>query len=310
MAAQLDVTSTARGSVKGNERETEMTTQYCAEETVGNFKHGSRISKITRYGWTVTDVPGEFVLVDKGDLNIDHSYQRDRINKQKVRQIASEWSWAGCGCILVAMRTDGTFWVFDGQHRVLAAKNRADVRQLPCLVFESTSVEQEAASFLVSNAERKPVTALDKFKAMVVTGNRDAKTVSDIFEKLEIVIAADAKASRELCCVSRCLSLAQRDAQVFEWALRSTADLCGTDPIHVDILNGLFWIEKTYHLCGTKRFDDALCTVSRAAILESISKYAAAEGKRGDKVCGTGILKVLNHGRRHRFGQESNGGDE
>jgi hypothetical protein len=248
--------------------------------------------------------------IDKADLNVDHSYQRDKIVVSKVRQIASEWSWAGCGCILVAMRTDGTFWVFDGQHRVLAAKTRSDIKELPCLVFECVDVKQEAAGFLFSNSERKPVSALDKFKALVMTGDRNAKTVSDIFDRLGIVIESDPKSARQLKCVSKCLALAEKDAKVLEWSLQSTIELCGDYPIHRDILDGLFWLEKKYGLCGTKRFDDALATASRAAILDSISKYAAAEGKRGEKVCGTGILKVLNHKRRHRFGEEASEGDE
>lgn len=282
----------------------------CVEETVGGPRGGARVTKIERYGWTVADSPGEFMLIDKKDLSVDHSYQRDNVVVRKVRQIASEWSWAGCGCILVAMRTDGSFWVFDGQHRVLAAMTRADITDLPCMVFECIDVKQEAAGFLISNAERKPVSALDKFKALVMTGNHTAKVVCDVFDNLGISIVARPDSARQLKCVSKCLVLAERDAKVFEWALQSTVELCGNAPIHRDILDGLFWIEKKYGLCGTKRFDEALANASRTDILESIAKFSAAEGKRGEKVCGTAILKVLNYRRKHRFGDESSEGDE
>jgi hypothetical protein len=244
--------------------------------------------------------------IDKQDLNADHSYQRNKVFVQKIRQIASQWSWAGCGCILVAMRPDGTFWVFDGQHRVLAAMTRSDIRELPCMVFECVDVKQEAAGFLVSNAERKPVSALDKFKALVMTGDQTAKIVSDVFDNLGIVIRCDPREARHLKCVSKCLQLAGKNPDVFEWALQSTVELCGDNPVHRDILDGLFWIETKHGLCGTSRFDKALSSASRSEILESISKFAGAEGKRGEKVCGTAILKVLNHGRRNRFGAEAN----
>jgi hypothetical protein len=281
-----------------------MGTALCTEETVGAPAGGQRVSKIARYGWVVADNPGEFIMVDKKDLNVDHSYQREKIVVGKVRQIASHWSWAGCGCILVAMRRDGSFWVFDGQHRVLAAKTRADIKQLPCMVFECVDVRQEAAGFLVSNAERKPVGALDKFKALVMTGNDAAKIVSDVFDTLGISVTSDPHQARQLKCVSKCLVLAERNAEVFEWALRSTIEVCGDNPVHRDILDGLFWIETKYGLCGTARFDEALAKASRADILASIAKFAAAEGKRGERVCGTGILKVLNYKRRLRFGTE------
>jgi hypothetical protein len=244
------------------------------------------------------------MMIRKQDLNVDHSYQRDKVFVQKVRQIASQWSWAGCGCILVAMRTDGSFWVFDGQHRVLAAKTRSDIHELPCMVFDCVDVKQEAAGFLVSNAERKPVSALDKFKALVMTGDKTAKIVSEVFESVGIVICSDPKEAKHLKCVSKCLQLAEKNADVFEWALQSTVELCGDHPVHRDILDGLFWIETKYGLCGTSRFDKALSSASRSRILDSIAKFAAAEGKRGERVCGTGILKVLNHKRQNRFGAE------
>lgn len=279
-----------------------MTTAMCTEETVGGPKGGRRVSKVERYGWVVADNPGEFMMIDKRDLNVDYSYQRNKIVVNKVRQIAANWSWAGCGCILVAIRPDGSFWVFDGQHRVLAAKTRADITQLPCIVFECLDVKQEAAGFLVSNAERKPVAAIDKFKALVMTGNDAAKIVSDVFDRLGIVVTSEPHHARHLKCVSKCLALAAKNPEVFEWALQSTIELCGDHPVHRDILDGLFWIETKYGLCGTDRFDKALAKASRSDILASIAKFAAAEGKRGEKVCGTGILKVLNYGRTKRFG--------
>ena len=285
-------------------KENFMGTTLCTEETVGGPTGGPRVSKIARYGWVVADNPGEFIMIDKKDLNVDHSYQREKIVVNKVRQIASNWSWAGCGCILVAMRLDGSFWVFDGQHRVLAAKTRADIAQLPCMVFECVDIKKEAAGFLVANAERKPVGALDKFKALVMTGDPAAKIVSDVFDELAIDVTSRPDHARQLKCVSKCLSLAERNAEVFAWALQSTIAVCGEYPVHRDILDGLFWIETKYGLCGTPRFDMALAKASRADILDSIAKFAAAEGKRGERICGTGILKVLNYKRRNRFGIE------
>jgi hypothetical protein len=267
---------------------------------------GGNIPKVVRYGWVLKDIPGEFLRIDKQLLNIDHEYQRDKVIVSKIRQIQSEWSWAGCGCILVAMRPDGSFWVFDGQHRVLAARNRADIRELPCMVFECNEKTQEAAGFLVSNSERKPVSALDKFKALVMTGDQSAKIVSRVFSELGVVVDSNPRTARQLKCVGRCLQLAAQDAETFEWALQSTIELSGDLPIHRDILDGLFWVERRYGLCGTNAFDQALRRASRADILESISKFGAAEGKRGEKVCGRAILKVLNKYRRtpHRFGDQ------
>jgi len=38
---------------------------------------------------------------------------------------------------VVALRDDNKWFVVDGQHRKLAADQRSDIRELPCLVFET-----------------------------------------------------------------------------------------------------------------------------------------------------------------------------
>lgn len=280
-----------------------MSKKFCVSDTVSPFNNVC-ISKAERYGWSFKDEPGEFMLLPKNELNVDHAYQRDNVYVKKVNKIASEWSWAGCGCLSVAMRRDNSFWVFDGQHRVLAAKKRSDIHELPCMVFLSEDVEKEAKGFLNANAERRPVNALDKFKALVMTGDKTAITVFDIMKRLDIDVNSHAISARQLKCVSKCQVLARKDPKVFEWALEATLQICGDSPVHRDILDGLFWIENKYQLRRNKQFAEAVANASRSDILDSIAKYAAAEGKRGDKVCGIGTLKVLNRKRRNRFGDD------
>ena len=263
---------------------------------------GREMSKIERYGWSVKDEPGVFMEIDKRMLNIDHEYQRSKISKDKIHQLSSQWSWCGCGCILVAERQDGSFWVFDGQHRVLAAKKRSDITNLPCLVFESYGKTQEAKGFLDANAERKAVSALDKFKAQVMTGDPVAVTVSSVFERLNVSVENNPTSARQLKCVALCLKLCARNESSFEWALKSAIELCGQSPVCNDILLGLYWIENKHSLSKNRRFIDALQKSDKDTVRSSIAKFAAAEGKRGDAVCGNAILNILNRGRRNKFG--------
>jgi hypothetical protein len=127
--------------------------------------------------------------IHKHDLNIDHTYQRENVIISKVQQIQASWSWIGCGTILVALRHDGSYWVMDGQHRVLAARNRSDIDELPCLVFAVESKTDEAAGFLVANTQRKPVTAIAKYKAMVLTNDPTAMAVDEVLRRLGLEVA-------------------------------------------------------------------------------------------------------------------------
>lgn len=280
------------------------TATYETSEHVSNPHGRGRISKVVKYGWILRDRPGQFMEIDKNDLNIDHAYQRDKVIVTKIREIQANWSWAGCGCILVARRIDGSLWVFDGQHRVLAARNRADISALPCLVFDVDDRTQEAAGFLVSNSERKPVSAIAKFKAMVMTNDPAAVSVSRVFDELSIEYSENPFGARQIKCIASCLRMASTDVGAFRTCLSAAADVCGDDPIHSDIIDGLFWIERNHGIVTNPRFLRRLNSIPRAELLGSIGRFAAAEGKRGEKVSAMGILKCVNKGLRAKFGED------
>lgn len=280
------------------------TATYQTNEQVSGPNGRGRMSKVVKYGWILRDRPGEFAQVNKADLNIDHDYQRDKVIVGKIREIQANWSWAGCGCILVARRIDGSLWVFDGQHRVLAARNRSDISVLPCLVFDVDDKTQEAAGFLVSNSERKPVTAIAKFKAMVMTADPASVDVSRVFDDLSIEYSDRAFGARQIKCIASCLRMAATDLVAFRASLSAAADVCGDSAVHSDILDGLFWIERHHRIVANPRFLRRLNSITKDELLQSIGRFAAAEGKRGDKVSAMGILKCVNKGLRSKFGED------
>lgn len=103
------------------------------------------LDKVQRYGWTMQDKQGEQRQINKNLLLVNDDYQRTA-SASKILEIASEWSWIGCGVIIVAKR-DGSYWVIDGQHRVLAAKRRSDIKEMPCLVLMSKTFVMKHLDF-------------------------------------------------------------------------------------------------------------------------------------------------------------------
>lgn len=127
---------------------------------------------------TVVDAVPEFALIPKGELKVDHAYQRG-LNEKRARRYAEDWSWAACGALKVALRPDGDWYVFDGQHRLAAALLRPDVTRLPCLVYEMATAQVEAEGFL-SQATQRPMYSADRFKAQVIAGDPAAIVVNEI----------------------------------------------------------------------------------------------------------------------------------
>lgn len=262
-------------------------------------KQSKTLTKIDRYGWVIKDTPGVQHEINKSILQVDFSYQR-QANKQKVLSISSEWSWVACGVIIVANR-GGELWVMDGQHRVMAAKQRADIVSLPCIVFESSGISQEAKGFLDVNTGRKPMSSIDKFKAQIAAGDAVAKFVQQTTENLGIKFKKTAKNPKELQSVIWCIERAKENAKAFSDVLTLAAELCEQKPITSRLLDGIFYIHtnglpitdigtrKHFFRVGAERLEDAA------------NKASAYYSKGGAKIWADGMLDCINKGLRNRL---------
>jgi hypothetical protein len=108
----------------------------------------------------IVDAVPEFAMIPKGQLAVDHAYQRN-LSESRIKKMAATWSWAACGALKVALRPNGEWYVFDGQHRLVAAQLVKDILALPCLVYEMDTVTDEAKGFL-SQTVSKQMTTVDR----------------------------------------------------------------------------------------------------------------------------------------------------
>jgi len=111
------------------------------------------------------------------ELGIDATYQRSietGPSRALIRRIAQHWDWGLFQPLVVAKRVDGTFWVVDGQHRLAAARLRSDMYDLPCVVTQYDNPGDEAATFVALNVQRRPLSALDLFKAALAANDESS----------------------------------------------------------------------------------------------------------------------------------------
>jgi hypothetical protein len=114
------------------------------------------------------------------DLLIDQTYQREISggpSQSLIRKIAMYWDWGLCQPLNVSRRPNGTLTIVDGQHRASAAKLRGDIPHLPCVITSYANTGDEAAAFVALNQMRRPLSALDLFKAAVAAEDKEALTV-------------------------------------------------------------------------------------------------------------------------------------
>lgn len=127
------------------------------------------------------------------ELQIDPAYQRSIESSESqalIRRIAMFWNWDLCQPLVVSRRADGGLYVIDGQHRLEAARLRGDIDQLPGVVGDYATAADEAASFVHLNQQRRPLGALDLFKAALASDDAEAVAIMAALDGAGLSLAA------------------------------------------------------------------------------------------------------------------------
>lgn len=263
--------------------------------------NGSIQDKVKIYGWTVKDEPGRFGMLNKGLLQVSPAYQRNLVESKAV-SMASAWSWFACGTIIVGKR-NGVFWVIDGQHRVAAAKRRSDIKTLPCLVFESDSIAQEAQGFLDANTARRPVFSTDKYRAALAADDAIAVKFNGICSRLNIRVIGTTNKARDLKCIAWALSRTKEDATAFETVLGVAIDISGSVSLHEKVLGSLWYIHKNADVDLTDlRLRARLKKIGAVGIMKAADKAVEYHEKRGQRIWAEGVMKEVNKNLQNKIG--------
>jgi len=267
--------------------------------------HKGTKTKVERYGWTVIDEPGTPRLIVKQLLLVDESYQRVATAESKIKAIAAAWSWVACGSITVGSR-NGAFYVIDGQYRTLAARRRADIEVLPCLVFATAGAEQEAAGFLAANTQRRPITSVDRHRALVIVGDEAAIHCQTLIEASGRDISRDSRPTT-FACLTMLRKHVTQNQNTLDALWPTMLLLCDGEVFHEQLLDGLMFLET--HIADGKtltagKWQKRLLKIGYSELLKGIKTASAAYARGSAKICAIGILAKLNHGVRDNLEME------
>ena len=268
---------------------------------VANAKHGAfsdshgKISKVDRYKWSDPKTPGVMMFIPKEVLNVDRdTYQRD-VDQHKVTRIASKFSWPAFGVITCALRSDGSYWIVDGQHRWGGAMKRSDVKEVPCIVFESTGIVDEAQTFIDTNSLRRAVSAVGKFRAQLVTEDDNALFVEKLVAMSGRKVGFTGPTG--VACVRLLYNLAEKHRSVLErvWPMITRAS--EGHPLHQEVVDAIVHIEINLPE-GVSLTDPRWCrrVVDTGALelLGAARKAASFYAKGGARIWAEGVLNRLN----------------
>ena len=98
-------------------------------------------------------------------LQVDTTYQR-QLDTPRVNRIVKDWDINRAADPLVSRREDGSLWVFDGQHTVVAAKKKG-LKTLRCRVYVGLTANDEAIRFATQDDGKRKVAKPDTYRALL-----------------------------------------------------------------------------------------------------------------------------------------------
>lgn len=124
----------------------------------------------------------DLIWVNVDRIRVDHNYQRE-IKPARVQQILREFNWSQFQPVMLAEQEDGTFTVFDGQHRVAAARNHPKITEVPAAVVRLSGTQSEAAAFIGVNVNRTGINTIEKFWAGIEAGDKNMMRIRDVLSR-------------------------------------------------------------------------------------------------------------------------------
>ena len=260
----------------------------------------SGLSKKEHYSWDNLDDVSTHMIIPISKLNVDTSYQRGEASNSSTIQKAKHMQHAAIGAIIVAKRLDGSFWIVDGLQRTLAASKRGDVTEIDCMVFNSHGQDHEAKVFLLCNKGRISVSACHKYQTSVTAGINPESEIDNWLKSNGFLVSAHSGRG----CIRFPTKLIQAwgfNKEACKRALIITRQICGIDEINANVFCGVSTlirnkinveseVQKIISLGGLIKIQKEINTV---AITLGLNKSL--------KVCGLGVLSVINHKRRKKL---------
>jgi hypothetical protein len=177
----------------------------------------------------------EIVSVDR--MVIDTRYQR-KLMEHRVGKIVDEFNPAQLGALEVSRRENGVCAVFDGQHRLAALKALGE-DDAPCIVHVGLSAQQEAELFVRLQRDRRPPTPVERFRAQLFSGDKDAQMIADALLRSGYVVGNGANDVKAVASIEKIA--AKHGVEILARVFNVIRDAWYEDPYSLDgsIIGGM-----------------------------------------------------------------------
>jgi ParB-like nuclease domain len=173
------------------------------------------------------------------ELFVDVRYQRgtgSERSRKNLKHMKQSFTWSACGALIVSLDpVKKKYAIIDGQHRMAAAKQRGDIKEMPCLIVDRAQMKEQAESFVSINTKRVNLGKLQTFPAAIAAGDETAVSIKQILDESRITIprypAQNGQTGpRETCALSAVASLlGAHSKNQIKWVLTIIPDAYGEE---------------------------------------------------------------------------------
>lgn len=258
-------------------------------------EHSSGVSKINLYGWKIYGSKEDWrglQIIPINLLKIDHRYQRSVISTTTLASITQNFDYKMCMPILV---NSETLCVIDGDHRVIAC-HRLGIKEVPVRFF-SFNKSQEAEYFLKWNERKNSVSAIDKFKAKVLTGDNLCLAIQKICNDLDLIISANSGIQNGLKFIAAVELCAAKSLENTKKALSFAKDMADGQAINHCVFRGAFYLIN--HGIDLDKFaDKCFASGGQSVIVNKYQQVKIKSPQLGTQdAASKAILEIINKGK-------------
>lgn len=261
------------------------------------------MSNSEKYDWAKPGDKGRAMHLSVGEIKVDHRYQREQLIRQKLLDIASQFKWTAFGTIVVMQRSNGDYFVVDGQQRLSAAKLRGDILDVPAIVFQSDGPDHEARAFLDLNTRRAAVRATDKFRAASRAGVEPERTIDKWLSSNGLSAGSDhGNDPTSIAWVKEIVETWKLDEEACKSAVLIQRRITLDQPTCAKFHKGIWYLLRKGVDVGSE-VNKIVALGGKTRLEHDISNQQIDSGVRtyGQRTFALGILRTINHKRRNKI---------
>jgi len=234
----------------------------------------------------------EVVQLPKELVDLDAAYQRP-IRPHIVNRIMNHFNPILFRPLTISKR-DGRYIAVDGKTRGYIAKQRDDIRTVPCIIHEGLSEAEEAEIFVDLNSDAKKPGRSVVFNARVIMGDQTAIFIKQQLELAGLELVASVKKPGQIGAIEKTeFILKQTGQENFLAVLKMCAELCNTVPVSRKLLSGIAGLKSFDIDITDPKIQKRILKIGFYRINESITMATMQLGNAGNKACATGIARLI-----------------